>query len=84
MKTCLQQRSRFAEKAKLRVVVHRGKLQIENDSDLGKLLNFEYPFDQQQFDTVVTEVPSDESTALEKCKQLFSDSFARAVRVIFY
>lgn len=82
--TYLQKRKQFAEKPELRVVVHTGVLQIKNDSDLGKLLSFQYPFDQQHFDTVVTDVSSEESATLEKCKLLFSEPFARAIKMIFY
>jgi hypothetical protein len=83
-KTYFQKRKHFVGKSELRVVVYTGVLQIQNDSDLDKLLSFQYPFDQQQFDTVVTDVSSEESTTLEKCKQLFSEPFARAIKMIFY
>lgn len=80
----LQQRKRFAEKLELRVVIHTGVLQIRSQNDLDKLLSFQFPFDRQQFDTVVTDMSSEETTALEKCKQLFSESFATAMKKIFY
>ena len=82
--TYLQKRKHFAEKSEVRVVVYTGVLQIRNDSDLGKLLNFQYPFDQQHFATVVTDVSSDERNTLEKCKLLFSESFAKAIKTLFY
>ena len=83
-RTYLDKRSQFVEKSEIRVVVLTGVLQVRSDSDLGKLLSFQYPFDQQHFDTVVTDVSSGESTTLEKCKLLFSEPFARAIKTIFY
>lgn len=82
--TYLQKRKDFADKSELRVIIHTGVLPIKNDSDLVKLLSFQFPFDQQDFDTVVTDMPSEENTVLEKCKQFFREPFARAIKMIFY
>ncbi len=77
-----QKQKHFAEQPVFRVVVYSGVLRIETENDLNDLINFRYAFDQQQFDSVVTSTA--ETTALGKYRLLFNESFAKAIKMIFY
>ena len=83
-KAYLQKRKQFAEKPEFRTVIYRGVLLIENENDLNDLINFRYAFDQQEFDGVVATVATAETTALGKFRLLFNESFAKAIKMIFY
>lgn len=79
-----QKQEHFVGQSEFRVVVYSGELRIETENDLNDLINFRYAFDQQQFDTVVATVATVETTALEKFRLLFNESFTKAIKTIFY
>lgn len=79
-----QKQKHFAEQPEFRVVVYSGVLRIETENDLNDLINFRYAFDHQQFDSAVTSVATAETTALGKYRLLFNESFAKAIKMIFY
>lgn len=80
----LRKRKSFADRPALRVVVHTGVLRIDNESDLGRVLNFRYPFDRQGFDTEVTELPTEQGAGLQQCRRLFGESFAAAMKLVLF
>jgi hypothetical protein len=79
-----QKQQHFANKSVCHVVVYRGVITIEHDSDLNDVLNFRYAFNPQQFNGVVSEVANTETIALAHYQRLFCASFAKAIKMIFY